>query len=228
MPPLRIAHRAAAGELRENSLAAVEAVVERCDVIELDVRRRFGGELVLAHDPEEREQADRLEDVLRLVADHDQIQLNLDLKQLGVSHSLTRLLQHYNLQHRTVCSGGFWEQSLAIRHLCPGVRVALTMPRYQRIWARLLAAAGERARRPLWARRVDLLLRAYQCDLICVHHRLISPKMIAATHAAGGQIWAWTVDDCDLAERLSRWGVDGICSNRLPVLNALGRSAISA
>ena len=46
-----------------------------------------------------------------------------------------------------------------------------------------------------------------------MQHRLITPRLVAQVHHAGGEIWAWTPDDPAAIARLSAMGVDGICTN---------------
>lgn len=47
---------------------------------------------------------------------------------------------------------------------------------------------------------------------------LVDPELVAAMHEAGCRVYAWTVEDPDLACRLAAWGVDGICTNQPDVL----------
>ena len=42
---------------------------------------------------------------------------------------------------------------------------------------------------------------------------LVTPRRVAAAHAAGLRVHAWTVDDLRTARRLARMGVDGVFTN---------------
>ena len=42
---------------------------------------------------------------------------------------------------------------------------------------------------------------------------LIDESLIERVHGHGGRVIAWTVNDPAVAERLVRWGIDGICSD---------------
>lgn len=53
------------------------------------------------------------------------------------------------------------------------------------------------------------------------HHRLLTPATVDALKSAGSTILAWTVDSEARARQLLSWGVDGITSNRLDLLNRL-------
>ncbi len=47
------------------------------------------------------------------------------------------------------------------------------------------------------------------------HHEALSEEAIAAYHAAGVRVNAWTVDDPEVADKLIGWGIDEITSNIL-------------
>jgi glycerophosphoryl diester phosphodiesterase len=182
-------------------------------MVEVDVRRRASdGELVLAHDKGPNEAAPRLRDALAL-ARHAGIPLNLDLKQNHLSEQLVRELREADMTERIVITGGGWEQALWIRHLEPSIRVGLTIPRRHHDWVRALGWAVNRVWRYVWTGRVDLLLKATNCDLVTVQHRLVTPRLITQVHRAGGEIWVWTPDEPATIARLVAMGVDGICTN---------------
>jgi glycerophosphoryl diester phosphodiesterase len=44
--------------------------------------------------------------------------------------------------------------------------------------------------------------------------RVVSPAFIRHAHEAGLEVQVWTVDEAKDMERLLRWGVDGLISNR--------------
>jgi glycerophosphoryl diester phosphodiesterase len=211
---LHIAHRGYRTGLGDNTIAQIrEAIRLGADMVEVDVRRRASdGELVLAHDKGPNEAAARLRDALAL-ARHAGIPLNLDLKQNHLSEQLVRELREADMTERIVITGGGWEQALWIRHLEPSIRVGLTIPRRHHDWVRALGGAVNRVWRYVWTGRVDLLLKATNCDLVTVQHRLVTPRLITQVHRAGGEIWVWTPDEPATIARLVAMGVDGICTN---------------
>src|SRR5690242_6248775 len=80
-PLLRIAHRGYAAQGGENSLASIARALELgCDMVEIDVRRRRDGVLVLDHDNGDRPGAPELDAALRLIAT-SAAGVNLDVKQ---------------------------------------------------------------------------------------------------------------------------------------------------
>jgi glycerophosphoryl diester phosphodiesterase len=46
------------------------------------------------------------------------------------------------------------------------------------------------------------------------HAQLVDPTLVDKVHAAGGVVYAWTVDDAEEIRRLLAMGVDGICTNQ--------------
>ena len=62
---------------------------------------------------------------------------------------------------------------------------------------------------------------------ISVHHTWLTPETIAELQGRGVRVNAWTVDDPRRAVELLEWGVDGIISNSMPLLSAMGASALS-
>ena len=45
------------------------------------------------------------------------------------------------------------------------------------------------------------------------HWRLVSPRLVRAVHAAGGEVYVWTVDDAARSRALEALGVDGVITN---------------
>jgi glycerophosphoryl diester phosphodiesterase len=82
-------------------------------------------------------------------------------------------------------------------------RSALALPAYAvaRVWrARLPGQAGTR-------------IRAGGCEAVMAHRILVSARLVRAVHAAGGQVYIWTVDDADRIRSLEALGVDGVITN---------------
>ena len=45
------------------------------------------------------------------------------------------------------------------------------------------------------------------------HWRLITPRLVGAVRGAGGELYAWTVDDAPRLKALAELGVSGLISN---------------
>ena len=113
-----------------------------------------------------------------------------------------------------------YEQSLAlIREHDPGVHIGLTIPLVTRDWLSVpapvkpLVAAGAGYHRVRQPTRVSRLVRSGAIDAVMAFHALVGRRLVESVKAAGGEIYAWTVDDADTIERLQALGVDGIVSN---------------
>jgi glycerophosphoryl diester phosphodiesterase len=50
-------------------------------------------------------------------------------------------------------------------------------------------------------------------DALMANWRLVTPGLVRHIHAAGGELYAWTVDDAGSIARLEAMGVDGVISN---------------
>lgn len=226
--PLHIAHRGYRTGFGDNTLDQfLDAIRLSCDMIETDVRRRRSdGALVLAHDRGPNQEAPLLADALRLCQRHE-VPLNLDLKENGIAHQLVDEIRAAGMVGRVTLTGGGWEQAIYIRHLEPGLRIGLTIPRRHHDWVRAMGWAVNRAWRYVWTRRADLLMRAFNVDLITVQYRLITPRLVDQVHVAGGEIWCWTPDHPEAIRRLTEMGVDGICTN-VPDPGRLAMSRLAA
>jgi glycerophosphoryl diester phosphodiesterase len=204
---LRIAHRGYARAGRENSLEAfASAIVRGADAIELDVRRRPDGVLVVHHDAATAPDAPTLASALELASTAG-IEVNLDMKVAGVVGEIIAAVRAAGLLGRASCTGGDWAMLAEIHRREPGIRAGLTVPRQ-------LAPRGARAVQRLWyGLRLPSLLRAHGAGLISANHQLVTRLIVRRAHGAGAQVWAWTVDDPREIARLARIGVDGIASD---------------
>jgi glycerophosphoryl diester phosphodiesterase len=61
--------------------------------------------------------------------------------------------------------------------------------------------------------RVPLLLRSARAGVLALHHALVSPAVVRATHARDAGVLAWTANDPALVGQLAAFGVDAIASD---------------
>lgn len=94
------------------------------DALEVDVRRRPGGDLAIGHD-EASADAPTLEEVLRMTAERPGIKLNCDLKEPGLEREVCRLAEAAGLSGRLILSG-------TVDALCaaPGAEIYLNLEEY--------------------------------------------------------------------------------------------------
>jgi glycerophosphoryl diester phosphodiesterase len=85
----------------------------------------------------------------------------------------------------------------------------LKAPFYVRIPV-LVLAAWMRMRMPSMAAK---RIRAGGCEAIMSHQVLVSARLVSAVHAAGGQLYVWTVDEEPRIRALEALGVDAVITN---------------
>jgi glycerophosphoryl diester phosphodiesterase len=217
----RVGHKGADHIAPGNTLASFDAALRaRVDMIEFDVLPR-GSELVLAHD-EAHAGPDALtleEGLAHLAADaFAGIELDVDLKLPGYEERVVAALRAHGLVERTLVSTLFMRSLVAVRRLEPRLRLGWSVPRIQRDYMlspvlRVPAYAGLlRMRRRLPGIACEHI-RAGRCDALMAHWRLVTPRLVQALAAAGGELYVWTVDDAARIRRLEDMGVTGVITN---------------
>ncbi|HVZ48340.1 MAG TPA: glycerophosphodiester phosphodiesterase [Gemmatimonadaceae bacterium] len=211
--PEIIAHRGASRERPENTLAAfVRAVEVHADAVELDVHLTRDGHLVVHHDPTAAgpdgrrglhtltlaevaafrvggEPIPTLAAVIAAVG--GRVRIYCELKGHGTAAAAVRALTPlgdaaavHSFDHRMV---------IEARRLAPGVPRGVLESSYR---ADPTASLREAGARDLWQ-----------------HETLIDLPLVAAVHAAGARLIAWTVNDAARMRDLAALGVDGICTD---------------
>ena len=215
---LRIGHRGAASLAPENTLASIDAALEvGVDLVELDVRLRLDGALVLAHDSHTLGEAVTLDAGLERLAGSDAGVL-LDLKCRGCEESVVAALGAHGLLRRAVVSS-FWRRSLIqLRELEPSLARALSYPEdklrlAERRSLAPLVRGGTAALRRLLPHRIGRWLDQTGAGAASLHVDVVSRGALERCHALGAAVFAWTVNDPRIALRLSKVGIDGIISD---------------
>ncbi len=220
----------------ENTLSAIRAAIEAgVDTVEVDVRRTRDGELVLLHDRSVRRTTDgrgavdrltwdqvrrlnagnarypgermpRLADALSLAREAT---LVLDVKAPrrppGILPALLRTLDEASARDHVVVSSFDLNWLYQVARAAPDLRLAELW-----VWP------------PPWARfhpRAGVVS-------VCWWSMFLDPGLVDRIHAAGRQLWAWTVEDRPTMCRLQQRGVDGLITSRPALARAtLGWSA---
>ncbi len=224
--PLRVGHKGAAHIAPGNTLASFQAaLLAGVEMIELDVlpeRTDGSGELFIAHDYTDlysREPLPLASALSHLAGDpYRELTFDVDLKLPGYGLRVVADLERSGLAERSLLSCTYLKELIAIRKRAPQVRLGWSVPRARRDYtASPLTAAP--ALLALWVGRRILpararaVIEAGHVDALMAHWRLISPALPAAVAAAGGELYAWTVDDPAIISSLSALGVDGIITN---------------
>lgn len=227
----RIGHKGAHSIEHGNTAASfLAALVHDVEMIEFDVIRHPwpDGPLVLAHDPGDAAARERstlltLDEGLELLAgpEFKDVGLDVDVKHSGFEDELLRALRRRELTGRTMVTTMELPSIRQLRGAAEPaeLKLGLTIPRVTRDWlsmprwTRPLLISGVIGHRVSQPMRVTKLLEDGTVDAVMAFHQVITPRLASAVHTAGGELYAWTVDDIAELRRLAALGVDGVVSN---------------
>lgn len=215
---LRVGHRGAAALAPENTLSSLRAAVEReVDYVEFDVLEH-DGELVLTHSvhelPEERT---TLDDALAYL-EAAGVGAHVDLKQRGLEERIGEAVRRHGLLERSLVSSLDHAALRDLRRYEPRLRVGFSYPedRYGVAGRRVAAPAiaiGLVALKRALPRLIGRWLARAGASAAVLHYALVTPAAIERCHSVGAAVWAWTVNDAQVARTLEEWGADAIISD---------------
>ena len=220
----RVGHKGADRIAPGNTTASFDAAVSAgVDMIEFDVLpHRETGALHLAHDYEHLDGRGALtldEGLTHLTDSHfDAIELDVDLKLPGYELDVLAALRAHGLVDRALISTQYRESLAVLRAAEPGLRLGWSVPKLRRdpfrnplMWIPATAVVlGWRQLLPRWAAAA---LQAGECTALMAHWRLVTPRLVRAIRAGGGELYVWTVDDAQRIARLRALGVTGVITN---------------
>jgi glycerophosphoryl diester phosphodiesterase len=221
---IRVGHKGADLLAPGNTLASFDAAIDAgVDMIEFDVlpedhRDRDGSRLVLAHDyTHDVRKAPSLEEGLEHLAGLG-VRLDVDLKLAGYEGRVVAALAERGLLDRTLISSMERVSLHRLRALDPSIPLGWSVPKAKRDYTasplhKLPALGLLAAARQTFPRRAAIELRAGFCDAIMAYWRLVTPRLVRSVRDAGGELYAWTVDDARVIERLAAMGVTGVITN---------------
>jgi glycerophosphoryl diester phosphodiesterase len=203
----RIGHGGASALAPANTLASFDMAREiGVDTVEFDVRC-WRGELVLAHTRlhAPRPWNLRLHEALSYLSgpDFSEIELNVDVKQLGCESALLDELRGSRLLPRTVICSQMVAVLDRVRALEPHARVGISVGGRVARWSR---------RWQDWREQVLAGLAARRWDALMAQHRLVDVKLLEDVVARGGLLYAWTVNERPAIDALRALGVHGIAT----------------
>lgn len=220
---IRVGHKGAGHVAPGNTIESFEAAL-RCgvDMIEFDVLPVPGGDLVLAHDPEDASERNPLS--LEEGLDHFAgeayagVELDVDLKLPGYERRVIEALRERGLLERALISSTYPDSLAVVRELDPDVPRGWSVPRARRDYTKSLVWSVPvygllrwwRAGLPSKAARA---IRAGRCEAVMAHRLLVSRLLVERVQEAGGQLYVWTVDDAREIARLEELGVDAVITN---------------
>ena len=219
-----IAHRGAAAARPENTMAAFERGIEDgADWIEIDVQETADGEVVVFHDSDfmrlahvdrkiwevtaaelrgidlgswfdpayAGERAPTLRDVL--AAARGRAKVVIELKYYGHDQDLEARVA------ALVDEFGMAEQVALMSLSYPAIQKARAMRPDLRNGVLAATAVGD--------------LAGLETDFLAVNVGLATPKLIRSAHAAGKDVYVWTVNDPLTMSRLISQGIDGLITD---------------
>ncbi len=235
--PKRVGHKGADALAPGNTPASFEAALRTgVEVIEFDVLRLRDGRIVLAHDLGDaagREPLSLDEGLDHLAGEaYAGLELDVDLKWPGYENEVVEGLRTRGLVERSLVSSMFTRTIDSIGGLAPELRRGWSVPRVRRDytlrrWA-IPAFFGARVLAARLPRQAAAMLAAGRCHAVISHWMLVSPPLVRTVHAAGGELWVWTVDDRPRIERLAALGVDAIITNDPRLFEAAGPAIAGA
>ena len=222
----RVGHKGADLIVPGNTLASFDAALQAgVDMIEFDVLSASpdgSGDLLIAHDYRAlaRREPVSLERALAHLATPPfaSLEFDVDLKLPGYELRVLEALRDAGLLERSLVSSMYPRSLRVLRAAAPALRLGWSVPRVKRDWTghrstllpALVVLAVYRAALPTRARRA---LRAGQCNAIMAHWRLVTPALARAVASAGGELYAWTVDDAAQIARMHSLGASAVISN---------------
>ncbi len=242
-PPRVLAHRGLAIEAPENTLLAfAKALSAGVTHVETDVHVSADGVAMISHDPDLRRLTGRRVPVAHLTS-HElrrvdlgwgqsycslaealdgfpDVRFNIDIKIGGAVLPTVEAVRAAGATRR-VLIGSFSPQrrTTAVRML-PGVATSLSAR------GAVAAVAAARAGSVASLRRIVRDVGAVQLPESVLRMRAFTPRTIAAFHAAGVEVHAWTINDPARMDRLLALGVDGLVTDRADLgIEALARFA---
>jgi glycerophosphoryl diester phosphodiesterase len=190
---LRIGHRGAAALAPENTIAAMRAAIGAgVDMVEFDVAPG----LVVGHDGRRPGQAlaEFLAEILAIAP--PELGLLVDLKGAGYERETLAACRRAGVAERCVFSTGN-ERSLAALNDRTRTSATITPGRWVP-WSRVTPA--------------DVYQRSGAHDAT-LRHDIVSADAVAAVHANGGRVYAWTVNTRAGIERMAAFGCDGVITD---------------
>jgi len=219
----RVGHKGAGLIAPGNTLASFDAALAAgVDMIEFDIMPLRDGKLVLAHDPKAARRGDppTLEEGLAHLASpaFDGLDFDVDLKATGYEDRVVEALRRHGLVERSLVCSQYPDSLGVVRRLEPRLRLGWSVPRASTDYTtkpviRWFAIAVLLLYRRLLPRRAGRALRRGRVDAIMANWRVVTPRLVDAVRAAGGDLYAWTVDDAARIRALAGLGVTGVISN---------------
>lgn len=242
---LVIAHRGASAHLPDNTIESFDqALLEKADMIEMDVRQTADGCLVMYHDryiPSTRSSLPEAGaaravshvsfEKFRLACEErgfkpalldevlcryaGRIALNIELKTGGAEREIVGLVRKYGMEENVIFSSFAPWVVKKLKSIDNSLRVGWIVGQER------LLKANQAARILL----KNLFMRL-DANTIHINHEAITPDILERFHGLNVPVYAWTVDDPERMSYLIGLGVDGIITNEPALLRSIMNSEL--
>lgn len=221
---LIIAHRGASADAPENTMAAIELAVKAgADWVEIDVQETEAGEVVVIHD----------RDFMRVAGNPLEVRASTpeELAEIDIgtwfapnfadqrTPSLREVLELCRGRSGVLIELKYYGQEIQLEQRVIDIVEEMNMS--DQVMLMSLSAQGlakVRELRPSW--RIGLLstlalgdLTKLDVDFLGLNARSVSESLLGRAHAAGIDVYAWTVNDPATMSSLLIRGVDGLISD---------------
>jgi glycerophosphoryl diester phosphodiesterase len=219
---IRVGHKGADAIVPGNTLASFDAALAAgVDMIEFDVLakpRNGTGELFVVHDYGQlrRTSPPTLAQALAHLStpQFDGVRLQVDIKQGGYEQRVIDELAAAGALERSFISSAVGRALTRIRAIAPELRIGWTVPEIPGVSGTpLITPSLGRLYRALLPGRAAARIRSGKVDALVPHFSLVDATLVDAVFGAGGELYAWTVDDATEIRRLVELGVSGVITN---------------
>ncbi len=190
----------------ENSIEFVEyAIANKADVLEVDVRF-VNGNLSISHD-DTTQDAPLLCDVFEIVAAHDSVKINCDMKQDDLEQCVYELAKNYRLFGRVIYSGYINPNNITdemkkivevhfnIEQVVENAKEKYeTIPNFDITCASLMIEACKK----------------HGFNTVNANYKMVTANLKKMLDKENIELNCWTVNDLEVAKKLMSMGVQGL------------------
>jgi len=198
------AHAGALDYPPNTETALRKAIESGADIVEMDVTFRQDLTPVIIHSEKpSKRQGVLFEKVLGIIAEHESVWVNLDLKSFVNLPVIEELVRKHNLLNRVFFTGVDEKMVSAVKSECPGIPLYLNA-----------SIDAENSKKRAFAENITEKLIALGCVGLNCNYKNISRELVEHLHENGLLVSVWTVDiEMDMVKMLSI-SVDNITTRK--------------
>ena len=196
----------------DNSIASVEAAIaNEVEILELDIRQRPNGTLVMAHDfVITNNDGIPLSEAFGLLKDKD-IKINLDIKETRVLNALHDMLVEYGLYDMAFLTGIESKDVAAVK-----ASSCADMDYYLNCQPSRIEIFSEEYQQKLLAQLAETGAVGVNCD-----YKYAGGKLCEMLHAGGYKLSVWTVNSESAMKRVLNFRPDNITTRQYELLESV-------